>query len=354
MNDLLIHAASHDYLVSFTGEVRQALHNELRETDVVIIDGKVRELHRQTLEDLLQHQRCITIQASEEQKSYPGVAPVISQLIAQDFRRDHRLVAIGGGITQDVTAFIASILYRGVDWLFLPTTLLAMCDSCIGSKTSINFESYKNQLGGFHPPRRIIIDPAFLDTLPGLEIQSGLGEMCHFFIVSGEEDFARFKREFRKARLSRETLLGLIARSLEIKKKYIESDEFDRRERQLFNYGHSFGHAIETLTNYRTPHGIAVAYGMDMANFISVKLGFITETLRLEILEVLREIWREVPLDRLTPDQLVAVLQKDKKNVPGELRLILNRGLGRIAKTGVEPGAEFREWLREYLQTFTQ
>ncbi len=350
MNDLTIRAAAHDYSVSFVDDVRRALQDELRAGDVWVVDGNVRALHRGRLEGLIPDGRCLTITASEEQKSYLGVAPLIERLIAMGFRKDHRLVAVGGGITQDVTAFMASILYRGVPWLFLPTTLLAMGDSCIGSKTSINFGPYKNQVGGFCPPRRIVIDLSFLDTLPEREILSGLGEMCHFFVVSGQADFDRFRREHREARESRRVLHGLIARSLEIKKSYVERDEFDRGERQLFNYGHSFGHAIETLTDYRVPHGIAVAYGMDLANFVSVRMGFIGEDVRREIRGVLRDLWQAVPLGDIDADRLLAALQKDKKNVSGELRLILNRGIGRIVKVGVAPDAQLRRWLQEYFR----
>src|SRR4029079_9979987 len=110
-------------------------------------------------------------------------------------------------------------------------------------------------------------------TLSLPELQSGLGEMLHYFIVSGEDDFKRFKKDYPLALKDKEVLKGIIARSLEIKKSYIEIDEFDKKERQVFNYGHTFGHAIESLTDYRIPHGIAVSYGMDMANFISVKKG---------------------------------------------------------------------------------
>ena len=174
-------------------------------------------------------------------------------------------------------------MYRGVDWIFFPTTLLAQGDSCIGSKTSINFGKFKNQVGGFYPPVNIYIDLAFLATLKDIDIKSGLGEMCHYYIVAGEEDFMRYKREYDFALSDKNVLAGIIARSLEIKKGYIEIDEFDQKERQVFNYGHSFGHAIESLTDYRIPHGIAVSYGMDMANFISVKLDYIPETIRVDV-----------------------------------------------------------------------
>ena len=131
----------------------------------------------------------IGLEAREDQKSYEGLIPVIQELINSGFRKNHRLIGIGGGIIQDITAFIASIMYRGVSWLFFPTTLLAQGDSCIGSKTSINFSEFKNQVGGFYPPNKILINTGFLDTLSKGDLQSGLGEMSHYFVVAGKNDF---------------------------------------------------------------------------------------------------------------------------------------------------------------------
>ena len=264
----------HDYEVNFIDNVKKSLETELKEGDFIIIDNKVKSLYPKWFEEVLENYNYIGIDAAESQKSYQEVEPVINTLIERGFRKNHRLIAIGGGITQDVTAFIASILYRGVQWYFFPTTLLAQGDSCIGSKTSINFGKFKNQVGGFYPPNKIYVDPKFLNTLPFKELQSGLGEMAHYFVVAGEEDFDRYKRDYEQALVDKNVLRGVIARSLEIKKSYIEIDEYDKNERQVFNYGHSFGHAIESLTNYGIPHGIAISVGMDMSNFVSMKKGF--------------------------------------------------------------------------------
>ena len=129
-------------------------------------------------------------------------------------------------------------------------------------------------MGGFHPPRKIFIDLVFLKTLSKKDLFSGLGEMSHYFVVAGETEFKQYKDDFDKALSSDIVLSKMISNSLKIKKSYIEIDEFDQNKRQVFNYGHSFGHAIESLTNYKIPHGIAVSFGMDMANFISVKRKF--------------------------------------------------------------------------------
>ena len=290
----------------------------------------------------------IDIDAHENQKSYEGLIPIINTLIESGFRKNHRLIGIGGGITQDITAFTASIMYRGVNWIFFPTTLLAQGDSCIGSKTSINFGEYKNQVGGFYPSNKIYVDLNFLDTLSTGDLQSGLGEMCHYFVVAGEDDFREYKRNYKTVLSDKSVLSKMIARSLAIKKSYIEIDEFDQNERQIFNYGHSFGHTIESLTDYAVPHGIAVSFGMDMANFISTKMGLLNPKIREDIRELLQQIWEGYDIRHLNIKQFRSALSKDKKNVGQELRLILCKGYGKVFKTPVKNDDQLHNWLREY------
>ncbi|MFT4683509.1 MAG: 3-dehydroquinate synthase [Flavobacteriales bacterium] len=340
----------HDYEVNFIDNVKKILSSELKEGDFIIIDNKVKSLYPKWFKNALENYNYIGIDAAESQKSYQEVEPVINTLIEKGFRKNHRLIAIGGGITQDVTAFIASILYRGVQWYFFPTTLLAQGDSCIGSKTSINFGKFKNQVGGFYPPNKIYVDPKFLNTLPFKELQSGLGEMAHYFVVAGEEDFDRYKRDYAQALVDKNVLRGVIARSLEIKKSYIEIDEYDKNERQVFNYGHSFGHAIESLTSYGVPHGIAISVGMDMSNFVSMKKGYITSEVRQNSRELFEKIWFGYTnqVKGLDIDNYLVALSKDKKNKGPLLGLILNKGYGKVFKDFTENDMIFRSWIVEY------
>jgi len=340
----------HDYEVHFIENFESTLNDVLIDGDFLIIDNKVKEIYGPQLKPVLDEYQHIGIDAIEPQKSYQGIMPVIETLIENGFKKNHRLVAIGGGITQDVTAFISSIMYRGVKWIFFPTTLLAQGDSCIGSKTSINFGEFKNQVGGFYPPNTIFIYPGFIDSLTTAEMKSGMGEMLHYFIVAGEDDFQTYKKLYKDAFNDREILSKIIARSLEIKKGYIEKDEFDQNIRQVFNYGHSFGHAIESLTHYRIPHGIAVSFGMDIANFISVKMGYISAAIRDEIRDVTETIWQGYKIDDIDTNQLKKALSKDKKNVGTKLGLILNKGYGQIFKNVMNADDNFINWLKEYFE----
>jgi 3-dehydroquinate synthase len=348
MYNFKVKSKIHDYEVKFIDSFQNTLKEVLVEGDFIIIDNKIKELFATEFSDFFISYQHIGIDATEPQKSYQEITPVIQTLIDNGFRKNHRLIAIGGGITQDVTAFISSIMYRGVNWLFFPTTLLAQGDSCIGSKTSVNFGEFKNQLGGFYPPNQIFIDTKFLDTLSKTEIKSGMGEMLHYFIVSGSDDFQMYKKFYKEAFTDKNTLSKIIARSLEIKKRYIEKDEFDQNIRQVFNYGHSFGHAIESLFNYKIPHGIAVSFGMEIANFISVKNGFIPSEIRNEIREITKYIWSGYSIKGIDISLFKKALSKDKKNVGSKLGLILNKGYGNIFKNIMEADDKFTGWLEDY------
>ena len=213
-----------------------------------------------------------------------------------------------------MVAFISSIFFRGIDWIFVPTTLLSQCDSCIGGKTSINFYGIKNQLGNFYPPNRIFVNFNFLKDISNRDLKAGLGEMSHFYFVSGNSDFLIFDRYLKEAMNRRQDVIKkIIKRSLSIKKKFIEKDEFDKKERILLNYGHSFGHAIEKITNFKIPHGIAVANGMNIANFTSFKMNYISKNQFNKMSDTLDRLLGSDKLKKFKTDELIKALKKDKK-----------------------------------------
>ena len=351
LSDITIKSSLKNYKVFFPESFLEILKKEIKPNDVAIIDQKVFNFLPDNVKEVIAATKNIFINAVEKQKSYTVLTPLIEQLIDSGFRKNNRLIAIGGGITQDITAFIASIIYRGVDWLFFPTTLLAQADSCVGGKTSINIGKFKNQLGNFYPPNKIFILPSLLKSLPILDFKSGIGEMLHFYLVSSEKDFNYYRNNYNAAFVNNETITSMIKRNLAIKKGFIERDEFDAGERQLLNYGHSFGHAIESLTNHSIPHGIAVSYGMDIANFISVKLGFIDNSIRQVIRNQLLKIWAGASISNISVTEFEKALARDKKNIGNTYQLILTKGFGKMLKYGITPGSEFTGWLEEYFQT---
>ena len=204
----------------------------------------------------------IKIKAIEESKSFSNIEKVLNVLLELNLKKNSILVAIGGGIIQDITSFIGSIWMRGITWVYVPTTLLSQADSCIGSKSSINLNNIKNVIGTFFAPKFIYICKYFLNTLSEKDIKSGIGEILKLKIIQDEEiNYEDIQNNLQK----------YIHEALLIKKQYIEIDEHDLGIRQLLNYGHCFGHAIESACNFSIPHGVAISMGMDIANFMSFK-----------------------------------------------------------------------------------
>lgn len=341
-----------NYSVDFVS-YKDVLEPIISEGDIIIVDNFVYKLHCKFYEKLKNKINIIQLESTERNKEYFYVGRVIDKIIDSGFNKTGKLIGIGGGVIQDITGFIASILFRGVDWIFVPTTLLSQGDSCIGGKTSINSGKYKNQIGNFYPPNKIIIDTNFIDSLPGIDYLSGLGEMSHYFLISGTDDFEFFKNNWDK----KDKIEQLIFRSLEIKKNIIEIDEFDKKERQVFNYGHSFGHSIEALTNYTVPHGIAVSYGMDIANFVSFRLGYVSEDFvnKSKILlnnffgdEIVSNAVLSLFGQKHFSKMMIETLKKDKKSTLTGINLILTKGYGKMFKTEIKLDKEFIEILDEY------
>jgi 3-dehydroquinate synthase len=346
---MIIKSYNGNYHVHFTNCFLDSLRSEAQEGDVFLIDENVLRLYRKQFSHFEKSNTFLSIPSGESSKSFDAARKLIHDLMELSFKRNHRLIAVGGGIVQDAVAFVASILFRGVEWIFVPTTLLAQGDSCIGSKTSVNFDNYKNLLGGFYPPSNIYIDAAFLDTLSEHEIRSGLGEMLHFFMIGGKSDFEIFRDTFKHCFDDKNSIKKLTERSLEIKKEMIERDEFDEGPRKVFNYGHTFGHALEGITNYGIPHGIAVSYGMDMANKVSVYLGLLDETIAFESRKLLSQVWGNIYFPEINTVEYMKLLSQDKKNIGNNLNLILTKGLGHMFMKEVIPDDGFVSVVHECL-----
>lgn len=271
---------------------------------IVIIDSKVRDLYK----EFNNHEKVIVVESIESNKDFLYCYEVIQKILDLNFKKGQTLCAIGGGIVQDIVGFVSSILFRGVDWAFIPTTLLSQTDSCIGSKTSINVKNIKNLLGSFYPPNKILSYAGFLDSLCDKEIKSGIGEIYHYLIPNDVN--AAISLSGLDCLKNRSLLSPYIQRSLQIKKQMIEIDEFDRKERIVFNYGHTFGHAIEAMTKNRINHGMAVTLGMDIANYFSMQKGFIKEQDYIRLKKIIKN---NIPKTKITKEYL-DLLMKDKKN----------------------------------------
>ena len=315
-----------------------------------LIDANVAQLYKVELQAVLECPNTIIIEATETNKSIEKTIPVIERLVQNKVRRDHVLIAIGGGIIQDITCFIASTLLRGVPWRFIPTTLLAQADSCIGSKSSINLGDTKNILGTFNPPEEIFIYSNFLATLEDKEIYSGVGEIIKVHAIEGGDAFDRLSEDFEKLFTDHSILLKYIQSALLIKQSYIEKDEFDQGIRNIFNYGHSFGHAIESATNYTVPHGIAVSIGMDMANYISNQRGMLSNEHYQRMQPIIRKNYENYTNTPISLDGMLSALKKDKKNTSSMLGLIFPVGENaEIQRVQVPPDDIFIGQCKQFL-----
>jgi len=339
------------YVVRFeTGPVEEIVPRVLAGTAHVLVDANVARLYSDALAPILARPTTILIEATEANKSIEATIPIFQQLVANRIRRDHRMVAIGGGIVQDICCFIASVLLRGVPWTFVPTTLLAQADSCIGSKSSINLGDTKNIIGTFNPPVEIFVYDRFLDTLDTKELRSGIGEILKVHAIDGPSSFDRLAGDFSELLTDRAVLRRYIRAALEIKQRYIEIDEFDRDVRNIFNYGHSFGHAIESATHYAIPHGIAVSIGMDMANSVAAERGLVPVEHARRMHDTLHRNYAAFADAPIPLEPLFDALMKDKKNTSTMLGLILPIGdSAAIQRVQVAPDDAFRAQCKAFL-----
>lgn len=349
---IIIRSRLKDYDVEFIDDPVKHLSTEFGEDVVLVIDQNVFEIYKESFQPLTEKYRTVFISPNENNKTMDYSQEVISHLLSKNIRKTDTLIAIGGGITQDLVAFISSILFRGLTWIFYPTTLLAQGDSCIGSKSSINFRSYKNLVGTFNPPDHIFISIDFLKTLSESELRSGIGEMMHYFLNSGFGIAEKFMAEYKSFFHNLSLLTPFIKQSLLIKKAVIEVDEFDTGLRHIFNYGHTFGHAIEAITNYRIPHGQAISIGMNIANFISLRKNMISSQQFEEMYSLLKPNMPEFKIDLQNIDDYCAALSKDKKNVGMKLGCILTEGAGEMKKCFLDIDDEFRSLLLNYSEFY--
>ena len=348
---LTIKSSIHDYSVTEYPDLAEAVRSVSAGRNVfALIDKALLDLPHRAAFDAIPAERVTAVEATESQKSIENLPWLFSSLLERGFRRDCELLAVGGGVIQDAACFIASVLLRGVRWSFVPTTLLAQCDSCIGSKSSINIGRFKNQIGNFYPPNEIALTAGVLSTLPRDEIRSGMGEVIKLHLLSGEAEVAVLHQWLPACETEPAALRELIWSSLRIKQRYIEVDEFDKGIRNILNYGHTFGHAYESVTGYAIPHGIAVSLGMASATFVSEKLGLAPAGHFAEVNSLLVPWYAPYHLQvaALDVDQVLGAMKLDKKNTSTVMNCILTGGYGKMEKRAVNPATELRPLLREF------
>ena len=282
----------------------------------------------------------VIIPDGEQAKSWETLQAVFDALLGARCGRDTLLVALGGGVVGDLAGFAASVYQRGIDFVQVPTTLLAQVDSSVGGKTAINHPRGKNMIGAFHQPRAVIADLDALDTLPDRELRAGLAEVIKHGLALDALFFAWLEQNVEKllAR-DRAALAHAVRRSCELKAAVVAADEREAGQRALLNLGHTFGHAIEAGAGYGAwLHGEAVAAGMVMAAELSSRMGKIGGKEVARVRALLARAGLPVKAPPVPPDELLARMAVDKKAAGGELRFVLLRSIGQAElASGVEP-----------------
>ena len=290
----------------------------------IITNPKVSGLHINYLTNRLKAKELhiITLPDGEEYKNWQSIEYALNRLFDAKFDRNSALIAFGGGVIGDMTGFAASIFLRGIEFIQIPTTLLAMVDSSVGGKTGINNKYGKNLIGSFYQPEAVYIDTHFLSTLPKREFAAGMAEIIKMAIMFDKEFFDKIK----KGSLSLEEM---IKRSVELKAMVVNQDEKEKGIRSVLNYGHTFGHVIENLTDYKTYlHGEAVAIGMVMANELSKELGFLSKEEANEIKEVLEKYNLPTDFKIKDPENFYEHFFLDKKTADNKIKFIIPEKIG--------------------------
>lgn len=282
-------------------------------------------------------ERVLPVVADEQTKTLAGCEELILRMREAGVRRADRLVAVGGGVVQDVATFVADVYMRGLAWEYVPTTLMAMADSCLGGKSSINVGGVKNLVGGIYPPQRVLVDPTLLASLPPTAIAAGLSEAVKIAYCRGPEAFHRYL-ELHAAFATAPS--PLIEHVLRAKKWFIEIDEHDRAERRLLNFGHTFGHALESAVGNRISHGLAVSVGVLCATrHPAAADGPEVDALAAHCRALLAD-GDTSGLARFDVDRFRAAFRSDKKHSATEFHLILPAPGGGVREVARPSDAE--------------
>lgn len=311
----------------------QTLNIESRKV-CVVTDSHVAALYGEEIMGILKG-NCTknvlyTFEAGEEQKTLATVKEIYAFLIREQFDRKDLLIALGGGVTGDITGFTAATYLRGIDFVQIPTTLLAQADSSIGGKTGVDFDGYKNMVGAFYMPRLVYMNVSVLKTLDDRQFFSGFAEvMKHGLIKDASLYEWLLDRMYEICDRDADTLLEMVERSCKVKKLVVEKDPTEQGERALLNFGHTLGHAIEKYKNFSMTHGECVALGITAAAFISWKHEWLSMDEYYEIRDMLVPFNLPITVEDVNPEEILKLTKADKKMEGNSIKFILLKKVGK-------------------------
>ncbi|WP_024850570.1 3-dehydroquinate synthase [Hydrogenovibrio kuenenii] len=350
MNTIAINSGEKNYEVTVLNQKSlqsefDGIANKYRKL-VILVDANIKALYP----DIVDYEKYdyLVLDATEEQKSFHNLDLVFDFYQKIGMQKKDVVIALGGGIIQDIVSLTTKIYWRGIDHYLVPTTLLSMADSSIGAKCGINYRDKKNQIAVFYSPSGVIQNLEFLNTLKDEDIVSGVGEIVKLLITSSEEDFIFLENNILDALKDRSRFAELIIRSLLSKKAVIEEDEYESDLRRVLNYGHTLGHAVESLSNYAIPHGVAVLWGMDIMNYVAKQRGYMPETLYQRINHLIVSIYDISKITVGDYEKLLNLVKSDKKVEGSKINIVYPEALGRLVIKPIEIDNNFLQNIKEY------
>ncbi len=300
----------------------------------IVTDSNVGPLYESAVEEVLRKVSSdisvFTFEAGEKNKNLDTVSSLYQTLIQNGLDRKSLLVALGGGVVGDLTGFGAATYLRGIDFIQIPTTLLAQVDSSVGGKTGVDYQQYKNMVGAFHQPKLVYMNLSTLTTLPAEQFACGMGEILKTGLICDGEFFRFVCREQESIKaLDMKLIAAMVRRCCEIKAGVVERDPKEQGERALLNLGHTVGHAVEKLKNFTLLHGQCVGAGLVAAAYLSMKRGLLNEQEYQEICRGCADYDLPIHVDGLIPRDVLAATKKDKKMEQGHIKFILMDGIGK-------------------------
>lgn len=313
----------------------------------IISDSNVAPIHGETIMmELLSFYDSVslyTIEAGEENKNLDTVSDIYANLISLNFNRNDMLVALGGGVVGDITGFAASTYMRGIDFIQIPTTLLAQVDSSVGGKTGVDYNAYKNMVGAFYHPRLVYINTEMLKTLPIEQFSAGMAEVIKSALIKNTALYKWLGDNFVKAfELNHDTIEYMVYETCSIKQKVVSNDPTEKGERALLNFGHTLGHAIEKLFEFKLLHGECVSLGIVAAAYISKEKGFINDDEFCGIVMLLKDCKLPISFDNLDNNAIILAAKHDKKSIGNTVKFIL---LDRIGDAFIDTNVKAEEMI---------
>lgn len=302
----------------------------------IITDDKVELLYGNSLLELLKENELnavlFSFPSGEENKNRKTMEKIENEMFEAKFGRDSCIIALGGGVVTDLAGFIAATYCRGIPFVSIPTSLLCMVDASIGGKTGINVSYGKNLLGAIYSPKAIFMDFTKLTTLSEKEMRNGAAEMIKHSLIADRHLFEKFSDDLEKwEQRDLEFISEMIYKNCLIKKKFVEEDLQENGKRRVINFGHTIGHALETIEGYRLSHGEAIAIGMVVESFISLKSGFLEESEFDEIYRLFKLIHFPLKISKeITIKKMIETMSYDKKAEGGTPRFIILDGIGKV------------------------